>query len=113
MYTPRPMPRFSIAFRALAVILLLGIGQDLAADALCDLRIETASDTEVVSADSSEDSCATVCVPDCFCCCIGAESDRTAAMKDLGRTTSPSERAPAPPLDGVSVSIFHPPLLRA
>ena len=107
------MFRFSIAFRVLAVTLLLCIGQDLAADVLCDLRIGTASDTEVVAAGSTSDACAAVCVPDCFCCCIGAESDRPVAMKDLGRTASPSERAAAPPLDGVTVSVFHPPLLRA
>lgn len=107
------MSRFSIAFRLLAVTLLLCIAQDLAADTLCDLRIEMRSGTELVAAGSPNDSCATVCVPDCFCCCIGAESDRPGVMKDLGRIANPAEEAPQPPLDGVLVYIFHPPLLRA
>ncbi len=107
------MSRFSIAFRLLAVTLLLSIGQDLAADTLCDLRIGTATGTKLVVAGSTSESCATLCVPDCFCCCIGAESDRLGVMKDLGRIANPAEETPEPPLDGVSVSIFHPPLLRA
>jgi hypothetical protein len=107
------MSRFSVAFRLLAVVLLLCIGQDLAADALCDQRIAMASDIEVVSANSTGESCSTICVPDCFCCCIGAESNRPSVMTNLGRITNPTEQAPESPLDGVSVSIFHPPLLRA
>ena len=106
------MSRFSIAFRLLSVVLLLCIGQDLAADALCDQRIAMASDIEVVSANSTGESCSTICVPDCFCCCIGAQSDRAAALQDLGRVADPAVGTPEPPLDGVSVSIFHPPLLR-
>ena len=107
------MSRFSIAFRLLAVTLLLSIGQDLVADTLCEPRMGMASDTKLVAAGSTSESCANVCVPDCFCCCIGTESDRPGVMKDLGRVANPTEQAPEPPLDGVSVSIFHPPLLRA
>lgn len=107
------MSRFSIAFRLLTVTLLLSIGQDLAADTLCEARIGMTSGAKLVAAGSTSESCATVCVPDCFCCCVGAESDRPGVMKDLGRIANPAEETPEPPLDGVSVSIFHPPLLRA
>lgn len=107
------MSRFSIAFRLLAVTLLLSIGQDLAADTLCKPRLGLASGTKLVAARPTSEPCANVCVSDCFCCCIGAESDRPGVMEDHGRIANPTEEAPEPPLDGVSVSIFHPPLLRA
>lgn len=107
------MRRFPLAFRVLAVTLLLSIGQDLAADTLCEPGLGMASDINLVAASSTGESCATVCVPDCFCCCIGAEADRPGVMKDLWRIANPATEAPEPPLDGVSVSIFHPPLLRA
>lgn len=107
------MSRFSITFRILAVVLLLCIGQDLAADALCDQRFSIASDSEVLTANSTGESCSTICVPDCFCCCVGTQSDRDASLQDFGRIADPALGAPEPPLDGVSVSIFHPPLLRA
>jgi hypothetical protein len=106
------MRRFPIAFRLLAVTLLLCIGQDLAADALCAPPFETAFNADTMTA-ATADSCATVCVPDCFCCCIGVESDDPVAMTDFGPVASRTELHPASPLDGASVSIFHPPLLRA
>lgn len=106
------MRRFPLVFRLLAVTLLLCIGQDLAADSLCAPPLQTASNTDSMAAATS-DSCGTVCVPDCFCCSIGVESDAAAALTGFGRVAARTELHPASPLDGASVSIFHPPLLRA
>ena len=113
-YTPSFMLRLVTFTRLVALALLLCIGQDLAADALCDTRVRMGGETVVVGTNGpQDDSCASVCVPDCFCCCIGAESDGPEVMEDFGRIASTTEPPPAPPLDGVSVSVFHPPLLRA
>lgn len=113
-YAPSFMLRFVTFSRLVALALLFCIGQDLVADALCDTRVRMGGETVVVGTNGpQDDSCASVCVPDCFCCCIGAEPDGPEVMEDLGRIASTTERPPALPLDVVSVSIFHPPLLRA
>ena len=100
--------------RLVALALLLCIAQDLVADALCDTRPRMGGENVVISTNGpQDDSCASVCVPDCFCCCVGTESDPSVVVEDRGRVVTTTERPPAPQLDGASVSIFHPPLLRA
>jgi hypothetical protein len=59
--------------RALAaLLLLLAIAADLAADSRCHpvSRSEVRASVSASAADSGEDACANGCVPDCYCCSV-------------------------------------------
>lgn len=99
--------------RALAALfLLLAITSDLVADARCDefARWDTASVVrEAGTGRGDADSCATGCVPDCYCCSHTVAGTLIVVARDAG----PASLTPPLPrpgsLTGVQPVVDHPP----
>jgi hypothetical protein len=96
--------------RLAACLLLAAIGGDLLADA-CDLPFIPAAVVAVSATGTDSEPCASVCVPDCFCCsqstCAGpsVEAPAPGALLTL---LAPTAGEPWP--DGVRPVVDRPPL---
>ncbi|MCL4822315.1 MAG: hypothetical protein KJ067_24570 [Vicinamibacteria bacterium] len=100
--------------RALAALfLLVAITSDLLADARCD-EFAPVDFTSVVreagTGRDDTDSCATGCVPDCYCCSHTVAGTLIVVAHDGGPASRTPSLAPVGSLTGVQPVVDHPPL---
>jgi hypothetical protein len=112
------VPPRAIMKKLLALLFLSVSCGDLALDAGCDpLPIQAGPVSAVVEAptapESGEDRCATVCVPDCFCCSRTLVRGQVVPPAAARRVTAAPEAAPLPVPGGVRPVPYHPPLAQA
>lgn len=100
--------------RALAALfLLLAITSDLVADARCDefARLGAVSVLREAGAGPGDaDSCATGCVPDCYCCSHTVAGTLIVVAHDAGPASLTPSLPPVGSLTGVQPVVDRPPL---
>ncbi len=114
-HTMRLVDRYrQSVLRLVAVVLVCVLVGDIVSGAHCD---DTTSSSTTASLsqtpESPADACASVCVPDCYCCARGIEVPLVLVLPFVGiAALMPVPTVPSPP-DGVSRLPYHPPLIVA
>jgi hypothetical protein len=112
--------RGSTIMRMVALLLLIVIGTDLAADANCDAAPSPSRSATTMQAatvpngpSGPSDPCARTCVPDCFCCSMAVAGGPMLVLPKPSFVTACEPRALESWPEGVHPVADRPPLPRA